>query len=267
MHPVTGDPRLRDVYRACARLQRRHDPTYYWATRRLPSDVRPAVHALYAYVRHADELVDGRRRAADPAARRAALDDWQAQLESGEPDSPVVAALLDAGRRHDLPLHELGIYMDSMRVDCDRVRMRDDAELDRYMRGSAGAVGVIMARLLGAEPEALARMGAAFQLTNFIRDVREDWTLDRVYLPGLDEADLEANRPSPGFRERVASEVARARELFASTAHALEQPGVRAARAVYVRVLDRAERADFDVLGRRASLPPWEAARAALSAR
>jgi 15-cis-phytoene synthase len=264
---VLGDERLRDAYRECARLQRRHDPTYYWATRRLPRDVQPAVHALYGYVRHADEIVDGRDRAADPGERRAALDAWQAELESGAPASPVVAALLDAGRRHDLPLDELSIYMDSMRVDCGPVRMRDDAELDRYMRGSAGAVGVIMARLLEAEPDALARMGAAFQLTNFIRDVREDWELDRVYLPGLDEADLEARRASPGFRERVAAEVERARALFAATADALHAPGVAVARRVYLRVLDRAERADFDVLGRRAALPPWEAARAALSAR
>jgi phytoene synthase len=225
------------------------------------------VHALYGYVRHADELVDGPDRALEPGARRAALDAWQAELESATSKHPVIAALTDAARRHDLPLGELRVYMDSMRVDCGPVRMRDDAELDRYMRGSAGAVGVIMARLLGAECDALARMGAAFQLTNFIRDVREDWALDRVYLPGLDEADLEANLPSPGFRERVAAEVARARELFASTADALHAPGVGLARAVYLRVLDRAERADFDVLSRRAALPPWEAARAALSAR
>jgi len=265
---VRGDDRLRDAYRECARLQRRHDPTYYWATRRLPRHVQPAVHALYGYVRHADEIVDGRGRAADPAARRAALDAWQAELEDGAPErSPIVVALVDAGRRHDLPLHELSIYMDSMRVDCGRVRMRDDAELDRYMRGSAGAVGVIMARLLDADADGLARMGAAFQLTNFIRDVREDWTLDRVYLPGLDEDDLVANRASASFRERVAAEVGRARGLFASTATALDLPGVRLARAVYLRVLDRAERADFDVLRRRAALPPWEAARAALSAR
>jgi phytoene synthase len=264
---VPADPSLRGAYRACARLQRRHDPTYYWATRRLPRDVQGAVHALYGYVRTADELVDGPGRPPEPEARRAELDAWQAELERGSSRHPVVVALLDAGRRHDLPLHELGVYMDAMRVDCGPVRMRDDGQLDRYMRGSAGAVGIIMARLLGAEAEALARMGAAFQLTNFIRDVREDWTLDRVYLPGLDEADLAANRASAGFRERVAAEDARARELFASTAHALDLPGVGLARAVYLRVLDRAERADFDVLCRRAALPPWEAARAALSAR
>src|SRR4051795_13588815 len=248
------DTNVQDSYTRCAALQRRHDPTFHLATRALGADVRPAVHALYGFLRGADELVDGPDRPATPQGRRAALDVWQAALAegiaAGRSEHPLIAALVDAGRRHDLPLHELAVYMDSMRVDCGPVRMRDDAELDSYMRGSAGAVGIIMARLLGADAAALARMGAAFQLTNFIRDVREDWALDRVYLPGLDEGDLDANVASPGFRARVAAEVARARELFSSTATALDVPGVGLARAVYLGVLDRAERVDFDVLGR-----------------
>ena len=79
------DPALRDSYAACRRVHRRHDPTYYYATRRLPAEVRPAVHALYAFVREADELVDGPARAGDPAARRAALDRLESELLEGEP--------------------------------------------------------------------------------------------------------------------------------------------------------------------------------------
>jgi len=93
-------------------VQRRHDPTFYFATMRLPGEVRPAVHALYAYVRRADELVDGPSRAHDPAARRAALDRLEAELQAGlagKPSSePSVTALVDAGARHELPLSELG---------------------------------------------------------------------------------------------------------------------------------------------------------------
>ncbi len=130
-----GDPGLRLAYRACRRMQRRHDPTYYWATRRLPSDVRPAVHALYGFVRGADQLVDGAGRPPDPQARRQALDRWQAELEQGMENGrsghPVIAALVDAGRRHDLPLGELSVYMDSMRLDCGPVRVATRAELDR----------------------------------------------------------------------------------------------------------------------------------------
>ena len=64
-------------------MQRRHDPTYYWATRRLPAEIRPATHALYGYVRTADQIVDGPRRDGRPEARRAALDAWEAELERG----------------------------------------------------------------------------------------------------------------------------------------------------------------------------------------
>jgi 15-cis-phytoene synthase len=267
-------------YERCRRMQRRHDPTFYWATRRLPAQQRPAVHALYGFLRGADEIVDGPRRAADPSARRRALDSWQAALEdglaTGRSTHPVIAALVDAGGRLELPLHLLPGYMDSMRVDCGaRVRIGTAEELDRYMDGSAATVGRIMAPLLGAPcavHEDVAHLGVAFQLTNFIRDVREDYALDRVYLPGLDEGAILRREVDPRFRERVAREVARARALFAAT-HRLEgdlaagvRPGVRLARAVYERVLDRVEALEFDVLGRRTSLAPWELGAAAAGA-
>ena len=106
---VVSEPRLAESYRTCRRLQRRHDPTYYWATRFLPRDVQPAVHALYGFVRGADQIVDGSRRPPPGRARREALDAWQAELErglaSGRSEHPVIAALVDAGPRHGLPLH------------------------------------------------------------------------------------------------------------------------------------------------------------------
>jgi phytoene synthase len=273
---VVSELLLEESYRTCRRLQRRHDPTYYCATRCLPREVQPAVHALYGFVRGADEIVDGPGRPPAGSPRREALDAWQAELEhglaSGHSDHPVIAALVDAGPRHGLPLHLLGRYMDSMRVDCDEpVRIASRAQLDDYMEGSAATVGRVMAPLLGApEPEAVARLGVAFQLTNFIRDVPVDWDLDRVYLPGLPEDDLRAGAASDSVRERIAQEVARARGLFADTAGvalALRpgmRNGVRMARAVYARVLDRVEGNGYDVLGARARLRPWEAARAAV---
>ena len=275
----TPDAGLKDAYERCRRMQRRHDPTFYWATRRLPARVRPAVHALYGFVRGADEIVDGPGRNTDPAARRAALDAWEAELDAGIRDGhsshPVIGALVDAGVRHDLPLELLGTYMDSMRVDCGPVRIATREELDRYMNGSAATVGRIMAPLLGAPPaltEQVARLGVAFQLTNFIRDVNEDWSLDRVYLPGLDEDDLRRGEVTAGTRAVVAEEVSRARALFGETVAvdaALDpsvRPGMRVARRVYGRVLDRVERIGFDVLGRRARLAPWEAGWTAVSA-
>jgi phytoene synthase len=269
-------PELRASYAACRRVHRRHDPTYYWATRRLPADVRPAVHAVYAFVRSADELVDGPGRAAAPDDRRQALDGLEVALRQaragGASPDPAVTALAHAGVRHDLPLDELEVYMRSMRIDCDAVRMGSWDELHGYMDGSAAAVGRIMAPLLGAgsSADSFAALGQAFQLTNFIRDVREDFALDRIYLPGIDEAELASGTASAGFKAALADQVGRARQLFADGAPALGavqprvRPGMRMARAVYIRVLDRVERLDYDVLGRRARLAPWEVAGAAM---
>jgi len=217
----------------------------------------------------------GPRRPSDPAARLAALDAWEGALatglERGSSDHPVIAALVDAGSRHDLPLDELRVYMRSMRVDCGRVRIATADELDRYMDGSAGSVGRIMAPLLGAPPadrDAFGALGKAFQLTNFIRDVREDWVLDRVYLPAAGEPELARRSASPRLRSLVAGEVDRARNLFAATEPAVAatdgrvRPAIRLARAVYVRVLERIERVGYDVLGRRTELNAVELSQA-----
>ena len=129
----TGDmtPELRASYAACRRVHRRHDPTYYWATRRLPSEVRPAIHAVYAFVRSADELVDGPGRAADPARAARPWTGWRTCREAAPAAAhhPAVVALADAGARHDLPLEELDVYMRSMRIDCAPVRMASWSEL------------------------------------------------------------------------------------------------------------------------------------------
>jgi len=105
-------------------------------------------------------LVDAPDRSPDPVMRRRALDQEHAELErgstSGSSGHPVIVALMNAGRRHELPLVELSAYVDSMRLDCGRVRW-PRAEVD-HMRGSAGAVGLIMAPLIGA-PARAARQG------------------------------------------------------------------------------------------------------------
>jgi phytoene synthase len=278
------DPALLEGYETGRRMLLRHDPTYYLATRRLPRELRPATHALYGFVRTADQIVDGPRRPPTPAARRAALDAWEAELHAGAASSaPVVRALADAAARHRLPLGELATYMRSMRIDCAPVRISSWEELVAYMEGSAGSVGRIMASLLGVPARHQAgfgRLGLAFQLANFIRDVREDHGLDRVYLPasdrvrfGVAEADLGASRARPELRALVAHEVTRARGLFAAAAPAVAaaprsvRPGVRFAIGLYRRMLDRVEAAGFDVLRRPGGVRVWHlpgAAREAL---
>ncbi|MDP9386113.1 MAG: phytoene/squalene synthase family protein, partial [Actinomycetota bacterium] len=280
------DPALQASYETCRRMHRRGDPTYYWATRRLPREKRPPTHALYGFVRTADDIVDRPCAPGERAGRRAALDAWEAELDRGLAEGrsahPVIGALVDAGRRHGLPLSELKAYMRSMRADLGPVRVGTWEELEDYMHGSAGSVGRIMAPLLGV-PERhhadFGRLGLAFQLTNFIRDVREDVGLDRIYLPGEDrerfgvrEEDLARPRAGAEVRALIAHEVARARALFAGAQTAIAatpsavRPGVRLACAVYGRVLDRVEAVDFDVLGRGTGVRPWQLPGAALGA-
>jgi phytoene synthase len=276
--PAGCDPDLQAAYERCRRMHRRHDPTYYWATRRLPPDMRPPTHALYGYVRMADEIVDGPDRHPEPHARLAALDALEAELDAGlvtgRSRHPVVGALVDAGARHALPLSELKAYMGSMRTDCVSVRIRTWEELESYMHGSAGSVGRIMAPLLGVHARHHAdfgRLGLAFQLTNFIRDAREDAELDRIYLPeaerevfGVHEQDLTRPSATPELRALVAHEVSRARALFAGAQGAIAatpasvRPGVRLACAIYGRVLDQVEAVGYDVLGARSTLRPWQ---------
>jgi 15-cis-phytoene synthase len=267
-------------------MLRRHDPSYYLAVSRLPRERRAAVHALYGFVRGADEIVDGARPDRSPAERRAALDGWEAELErglsTGRSSHGVIAALVHAAETYELPLGELRSYMASMRMDCGRLRIQTRKELDRYVEGSAASVGRIMAAILGAstESERLARLGVAFQLTNFLRDVREDYVLDRIYLPaderellGVDERDLTGTTATPGLKQLVASEVERVRALFAETAPPLVASipsaarGIGFAHGVYAAVLDRIERNGFDVLGRASRPRLWDVARVAVQAR
>jgi 15-cis-phytoene synthase len=285
MSALETPPAPVDAYAACRRMLRRHDPSYYLAVSRLPRERRRAVHALYGFVRGADEIVDGPGRALDPEQRRAALDRWERELEeglaAGRSSHPVIGALVHAAGSDDLPLGELRTYMTSMRMDCDRLRIGTREELERYMQGSAASVGRIMAAILGApaERERLAQLGVAFQLTNFLRDVRQDYALDRVYLPadererfGVRERDLTAETATPALRRLIASEVERARDLFAQSAPALATSipscgrGIRLAHGLYAGVLDRIERNGFDVLGRACRPRPRDVARAAVRA-
>ena len=163
--------------------------------------------------------------------------------------------------------------MRSMRVDCSPVRIGSWEELVAYMEGSAGSVGRIMAPLLGV-PEShhadYGRLGLAFQHANFVRDIAEDYRLDRIYLPlqdrerfGVTEADFAHASASPELRALVEHEVARSRRLFAAAgpavaaAPAAVRPGIRLACAVYESVLDRVEAAGYDVLGRRMGVRFW----------
>ncbi len=191
-----------------------------------------------------------------------------AAVAGERPAHPIARAVVDAAVRHDLPLGELHTYMGSMRIDCGPVRMYSWDELDSYMDGSAGTVGRIMAALLDIphrhRPD-FGRLGQAFQLTNFLRDVREDLALGRSYLPASG-GDLRAAVAEGDLRAAVAEGVQRARARFAETEPAVAdapgsvRPGIRMACGVYRSVLDRIEANGFDVLGRSTAARPWDVA-------
>lgn len=279
---IRGEP-LRSAYAACRRLHATHGRTYYLATRLLPPAKRPFVHALYGFARYADDLVDqlGPTRAGDPevasaAARLAALHDQVAGADVGthEVAAPVVRAVRDTMRRFDLPAGYVADFLDSMRADLTVTGYRTYDDLAGYMWGSAAVIGLLVLPVLGtttdrdvAAPYA-ADLGRAFQLTNFLRDVGEDLDRGRVYLPAEDMALFGVDRRHLGrgvvdgpVRRLLAHEIARTREIYRAA-----EPGirllqadsrdcVRAAFLLYGGILDEIERADYQVLTGRVTIP------------
>ncbi|ANZ35044.1 phytoene synthase [Lentzea guizhouensis] len=179
-----GPSSLASAYAACRRVNARYGKTFFLATTLLRADQRPAVHALYAFARWADEIVD----AADVPDRAGELDRLE-RLLGEEPSNPVLLALADTVRRYGIDRELFTEFLASMRMDLDVTEYADLTALGGYMRGSAEVIGLQMLPVLGtvvpgaeAEPFA-ARLGVAFQLTNFLRDVGEDLDRGRVYLP------------------------------------------------------------------------------------
>ena len=275
MTAVTGRrEELAAAYRHCAAINARYGKSYHLATRLLPPDRRPAIHALYAGARTADDLVD--LPGPDPAGD---LAEWSravlAELESGWSADPVRLALVDTYRRYDIPVEHLVDFLAAMTSDLDVDGYADLAALDRYMWGSASVIGLQVLPVLGtapgvareeAAPHAIA-LGEAFQLTNFLRDVAEDIDRGRVYLPadvmaahGVTREQLAEKRHDARFealmREMVA--VVRRRYDDAAPGTPLLAPEsrdcVRAATALYGGILTEIERADYRVLDRRVSV-------------
>jgi len=170
-------------------IHRRTGKTFYFATRVLPERVRRPTYVLYAFFRIADEIVDdpGDRT---PAEQRADLERLRAEaLGEREASDPVLAAFCEVRETYAIPNSEVNAFVDAMIADIETSRYETYADLEGYMRGSASAVGHMMTAIMGPEEPKIARshagaLGEAFQLTNFVRDVREDIVeRDRVYLP------------------------------------------------------------------------------------
>jgi phytoene synthase len=265
---------LAAAYAHCAAIAARHGKSYHLATRLLTPDRRPAVHALYAAARTADDLVDV--PGADPAGD---LVDWSrgvlADLAAGWSPDPVRLALVHTYRRYDIPVEHLVDFLAAMASDLDVDSYADLAALDRYMWGSASVIGLQVLPVLGtapgvareeAAPYAIA-LGEAFQLTNFLRDVAEDVDRGRVYLPadamaahGVTREQLAEKRFDANVRALMREMVAVVRRRYADAAPGTpllapeSRDCVRAATALYGGILTEIERADYRVLDRRVSV-------------
>lgn len=275
-----------EAERARGRALHRHTGrTFYYATRLLPQRVRDPTYALYGFFRVADEVVDGDDGPTTPAAQRAELERLRRAALGVEPaEDPAVAAFASVRETHDIPAAEVHAFVDAMLDDIERDGFERYRDLERYMRGSAAAVGHMMTAVMAPADPATARphagaLGEAFQLTNFIRDVREDVEeLDRVYLPqrqlrrhGVDEADLRAETASPGLKRVVRAELARAEDRYREGVAGIDRlPGdcqfpVLTAAVLYAEHHRLIRDQDFDVLGKRSSLhwtqKSWRVAR------
>jgi 15-cis-phytoene synthase len=276
------DPELRASYELCRRLAAEHGKTYYLATWLLPPARRPDVWALYGFARWADEFVDSMTNP-DPEGLvvwgKQALDD----LADGASDDPVVRATAHTVGRLGLDVELFETFLASMRMDITITGYETYADLQGYTRGSAMVIGRMMLPVLGPlTDEAVApaeALGEAFQLSNFIRDVGEDLARGRVYLPredldrfGVTRDDLGAGVVTPPIRELLAFEIARTRALYdearpgVDLVEAVSRPCLRTAIELYGGILDRVERADYQVLQARVSVPAARRAQVALPA-
>lgn len=228
------EPSLRAAYTECRRINAHYGRTFFLATRLLPARTRPFAHALYGFARMADEVVDNPAPGTDPAV---ALDEVAVMVarvfDGGTPADPVLAALADTVRRHDLDRELFDAFLRSMAMDLKITEYATYAELHEYIHGSAEVIGLQMLPVFGtvvpvaeAAPGAAA-LGEAFQLTNFLRDVGEDLDRGRLYLPteelaafGVDRELLEWSRarglPDRRVRRALAVAVARNRRSTAA---------------------------------------------------
>jgi len=208
-------------------IQRRTGKTFHLATRLLPERVREATYVLYAFFRVADEVVDD-AEGVPPEDQRAELERLRAAaLGEESTDDPVLAAFADLRETHDIPDSDVNTFVDAMLTDVTKSRYETFDELRAYMDGSAAAVGRMMTAVMEPDdperalPHATA-LGEAFQLSNFLRDVREDIVeRDRIYLPqetldecGVTEAELRRFEMTDGFREAMERELRRTEALY-----------------------------------------------------
>lgn len=278
-HPGATDAAAADAY--CARLTRGHYENFPVASMLLPRPLRPAVRAIYAFARTADDFADEPEH---EGARLPRLDAWERMLRrafDGEADHPIFVALAAAGRRHALPLQPFLDLLAAFRLDVTKTRYETFENLRDYCRLSADPVGRLMLHLFGRRDAALLPLSDALctglQLANHWQDVREDFGRGRIYIPqeamrrhGVEDAALASGRADAAVRALVKECVAHARSCFETARPLPRRAGGRLGwelRLTWLggmRILERIAAADDDVLSGPVRIGPADAALIAL---
>jgi 15-cis-phytoene synthase len=267
------DPQLRASYEECKRLNALHGKTYYLATLLLPKAKRPFVHALYGFARYADEIVDDLASTLSDEEKAAELKTWGDKvlsgLKSGDSNDQVGRALIDTVARFDIPHEHFVAFLHSMTMDLTVTEYANYDALMEYVYGSAAVIGLEMVPILGALSaaayEPAEKLGVAFQLANFIRDVGEDLDRGRVYLPqdelaqfGVDREMLEARKLTPEITAALKFQIERVRQLQRQASPGILQlepssrPCIEAASELYCGIVDEVEAIGYDIFNKRA---------------
>jgi len=264
---------LQASYAECKRLNALHGKTYYLATLLLPKSKRPYVHALYGFARYADEIVDNLASTLTVDEKAQALSAWGGKilndLKGGTSDDAVGRALIDTVNRFEIPHAHFKAFLDSMTMDLTVTEYQTYEDLLEYVYGSAAVIGLEMVPVLGVLEEGAyecaKKLGIAFQLANFIRDVGEDLDRGRIYLPitelaqcGVSREMLEARVLTPQIIEALKFQIARVRQLQAEATpgikmlEAASRPCIEAASTLYCGIVDEVEKIGYDIFNKRA---------------
>lgn len=266
-----------NVHDYCQQKVAESGTSFYYAFLFLSPEKRQAIHALYAFCREVDDVVD---ECEDPGVAAAKLSWWRqevALLENApgqlQPTHPVMIALKEIRQRFDLPLDYFNEIIDGMAMDLEYSRYPDFKSLSLYCYRVAGVVGLLSAEIFGVTDRKTLRyateLGTALQLTNIIRDVGEDARRGRIYIP-VDElaqfnvpaADIMNGHETDEFRALMRFQTERAQGYYISAMESLpaadrsaQRPGLIMA-GVYRTLLDEIAQDGFQVLKQRTSLPP-----------
>jgi phytoene synthase len=264
-----------ESYAFCEGIARREAKNFYYSFLLLDPPKRSAMCAVYAFMRYCDDLSD------DEAIvdRAAAIGRWKADLESAfagkAPEHALWPAFMDAVARYKIP-HEYFFQMiEGVSSDLEPREIQTFEELYGYCYHVASVVGLTVIHIFGFEDPAALKLaekcGIAFQLTNILRDVKEDVGKQRIYLPaedvkrfGVQAEDLKGNAVSAPLRKLLQFEGARAREYYRESAplvaliHSKSRPSLKALIGIYSRLLDKIESAHYEVLAQRVRVPTWE---------